>query len=270
MNTKDTTSGRNRVERNTHLKWVPVGLMRVSSLAQRQLNPNRVNKIAASFDPEQIGAPTVNERGGHYYIIDGQHRIEALKEMGWGDQQVQCWVYVGLTEEEEAEKFLVLNDTLNVDAFSKFRIGLQARRAEECDIDRIVRAQKLSVSKDHIEGGISAVGTLRRVYNRDGSAVLARSLGVIRDAYGDSGLEAAVIDGLGLLCSRYNGDLDTPVAVQRLSGALGGVSGLLNKSENIRRSTGNARAHCVAAAAVDIINAGRGGKKLPSWWRDAA
>lgn len=268
--TGNTTSARNRVERTARLRWVPIAMMRVSPLAQRELNTNRVNKIAASFDPEQIGAPTVNERAGHFYIIDGQHRVEALKEMGWGDQQVQCWTYVGLTEEEEAEKFLTLNDTLTVDGFSKFRVGIQAGRAEECDIDRIVRAQGLTVSRDHIEGAISAVGTLRRVYNRDGAPVLARSLALIRDAYGDAGLEAAVIDGIGLLCGRYNGELDTETAIKRLAGAMGGVSGLLNKAERIRRETGNAKGHCVAAAAVDTINAGRGGKKLPSWWRDAS
>lgn len=268
--TNATTGNRNRVERTARLKWVPIAMMRVSSLAQRELNSNRVNKIAAGFDPEQIGAPTVNERGGHFYIIDGQHRIEALKEIGWGDQQLQCWAYTGLSEEEEAEKFLTLNDTLTVDAYSKFKVGIQAGREEECDIDRIVRGQGLIVSRDHIEGAISAVGTLRRVYNRDGAAVLARSLGLIRDAYGDAGLEAAVIDGIGLLCGRYNGELDMPNAVQRLSGAMGGVNGLLNKANVIRHSTGNAKGHCVAAAAVDIINAGRGGKKLPSWWRDAA
>jgi len=244
--------------------------MEVSTLAQRELNTNRVNKIAASFDPEQIGAPTVNERNGHFFIIDGQHRIHALREIGWGDQQIQCWTYAGLTEEEEAEKFLSLNDTLTVDAYSKFRVGIQAGREEECDIDRIVRAQGLCVSRDKIDGAISAVGTLRRVYTRDGAPVLGRCLALIRDAYGDAGLEAAVIDGIGLLCGRYNGELDVSRAVQRLAGAMGGVNGLLNKAERIRRDTGNAKGHCVAAAAVDIINAGRGGTKLPSWWRDAA
>lgn len=267
-----TTNGtpKNRVERTARLKWVPIALMEVSTLAQRELNTNRVNKIAASFDPEQIGSPTVNERGGHFYIIDGQHRVAAMAVMGWSDQQIQCWTYVGLTEEEEAEKFLTLNDTLAVDAFSRFRVGIQAGRAEECDIDRIVRAQGLRVSRDKIDGAISAVSTLRRVYNRDGGPVLARALGLIRDAYGDPGLSATVIDGIGLLCGRYNGDLDLPVAVQRLAGAMGGVNGLLNKAERIRKETGNAKGHCVAAAAVDIVNGARGHKKLPSWWRDAA
>ena len=27
---------------------------------------------------------------------------------------------------------------------------------------------------------------------------------------------------------------------------------------------------CVAAAAVDVINRGKGGKKLPSWWKTEA
>ena len=259
-----------KIERTARLRWVPIPKMRVSPLSQREMNQNRVNKIASGFDPEQIGTPTVNERVGHFYVIDGQHRIEALKQIGWGDQQVQCWTYVGLTEEEEAERFLLLNDTLTVDAFAKFRIGVQAGRAEECDIDRIVRAQGLRVSLEQKDGAIRAVGTLRRIYNRADGPTLGRTLRIIRDAYGDPGLEAPVLDGIGLVCARYNGDLDDTKAVARLSSAMGGVGGLLGKAEVLRRKTGNAKGHCVAAAAVDIINSGKGGQKLSSWWRDGS
>jgi len=55
--------------------------------------------------------------------------------------------------------------------------------------------------------------------------------------------------------------------VAKLSKANGGVNGLLNKAEVLRRSTGNQKGQCVAAAAVEVINKGRGGKKLPSWWK---
>lgn len=261
------TNSSKKVERSARLRWVPIEKMKVSPLAQRGLNPSRVDKIAATFDVEQVGTPTVNERDGHFYIIDGQHRVAALKEMGWGDQQIQCWTYVGLTEEEEAEKFLLLNDTLAVKVFDKFRVGVQAGRAEECDIDRIVRASGLVVSKDHVPGAIAAVGTLRRVYDRAGGAVLGRTLRLIRDSYGDPGLEAPVIDGLGMLCQRYNGQFDDEAAKKKLSDAHGGVNGLLGKAEQLRRQTGNPKGQCVAAAAVEIINAGRGGNKLPSWWK---
>jgi hypothetical protein len=248
--------------------------LRVNPMAQRELKPARVDRLAADFDPEQFGSPTVNHRGDAYYVIDGQHRIEAYKlwlgEGKWEDQQIQCWCYEGLAEHEEADVFLKLNDTLAVNAMSKFRVGVQAGRHDESDVDRIVRAQGLRVSFDRSEGAISAVGTLMRIYRRSDPATLARTLRIVRDAYGDPGLDAAVIDGIGLLCHRYsNGDMDDQLLVKRLSSALGGMNGLLNKAAKLRKETNNARGYCVAAAAVEINNAGRGGKKLQSWWRDA-
>ncbi len=256
-----------RIEREARLRWVPIAKMRVSPVAQRQLNQARVDRLAVEFDLEQLGTPTVNERDGVFYIIDGQHRIAALEQMGWGDQQIQCWAYAGLSEEEEADKFDRLNDVLAVHAFDKFRVRVTAGREIECDIDRTVRAQGLCVSRDAIPGAIAAVGTLRRVYTRSDASTLGRTLRIIKEAYGDPGFEASVIDGLGLLCQRYNGELAEDEAIQKLAKVNGGVNGLLGKAEVLRRQTGNYKAHCVAAAAVEFINTGRGGKKLTTWWK---
>lgn len=261
------TQSNGRVERAARLRWVPIPQMKVSPVAQRELNQARVDRLAADFDLEQLGTPTVNERDGSFFILDGQHRIEALKQIGYGDQQVQCWTYVGLTDEEMADKFDRLNDVLAVHAFDRFRVRVHAGRDTETDIDRIVRAADLVVSRDSLPGAVSAVGTLTRVYHRGGPAVLARTLRIVRDAFGDPGLEAPVIDGIGLLCQRYNGEIDDSVAVERLGKIHGGASGLVGKAEVLRKQTGNPKGHCVAAAAVDYINAARGGKKLPSWWK---
>jgi ParB-like nuclease domain len=257
-----------RIERHARLRWVPLTQMRVNPLAQRDLNQARVSKLAAAFDPEKIDAPTVNHRGDWYYLIDGQHRIAALKEWlsSWADQQVQCWTYEGLSEAEEAEKFLALNDTLPVHAFAKFKVSIQAGRDTEADVDRIVRALGLRIARG--SGGISAVATLRRIYTRGGPAVLSRALRIIRDAYGEAGLDGPVIDGISLLCQRYDGDLSEQHAIERLSSAHGGVSGLISRAGQLRQSTGSAAAQCVAAAAVEVINRGSGGRKLPGWWRN--
>ena len=260
-----------RLERAGRLRWVPLAQMRINPLAQRDLNPARVAKLAAGFDLEQIGAPVVSHRGGWYYLIDGQHRIAALKLWlgSWEGQQVQCWCYEGLTEAQEAELFLTLNDTLTVHAFARFKVSVQAGRDTEADIDRIVRALGLRISNTRAGGGIAAVATLRRVYDRGGAAVLARALRIIRDAYGEAGLDGPVIEGIGLVCQRYDGQLPEQRAIERLSAAHGGVTGLLSKAGQLRQTTGNATAQCVAAAAVELINRGPGGKntKLPAWWR---
>jgi hypothetical protein len=258
-----------RMERAARLRWVPLTQMRVNPLAQRELRPARVSRLAAEFDVEQMGTPTVSHRGDWYYLIDGQHRIEALKVwLGtWEDQQVQCWCYEGLSEADEAEVFLKLNDTLTVRCFDRFKVAVQAGRTTEADIDRIVRALGLRISANRGSGGISAAGTLARVYARGGPKVLSRALRIIRDAYGDAGLDGPVIDGIGLMCQRYDGQLSDQLAVERLSSACGGVSGLVSRAGHLRQQTGDAQAQCVAAAAVGAINRGTGGKKLPSWWR---
>jgi hypothetical protein len=267
------TAKTTKVERSARLAWVPVGLMRVPTMAQRELKAARADHIAANMDLEQLGTPTLSKRSGHFYIIDGQHRVEAFKQWngdGWEHQQLHCFVYEGLSEEDEAEIFLKLNDVLAVQAFDKFRIGFNAGRSEELEISAIVQAAGLTISQSKAEGAIGAVGTLRRVYRREGASVLGRALGIIRDAYGTPGLEAPVIDGMGLLCGRYNGDLDTSRAVTRLKSANGGLAGLMNRAYFAKNQTNAPLNQCVAAAAVDIINRGKGGKKLPSWWKGEA
>jgi hypothetical protein len=257
-----------KVQREARLRWVPIAAMKVSPVAQREkINQARVDHIAANIDLEQIGTPTVCEHDGTFWIIDGMHRVEALKQIGWGDQQIQCWTYLDLTDDEMAEVFLKLNDTLAINAMDKFRVGVNAGREVECDIDRIVRAQNMAVSTSQTPGSIRAVGTLRNIYSRGGPKTLARTLRLVGDSYGDAGLESKVLDGISLVAQRFNGDLDDQRLVERLSGARGGVSGLLTLAGVTRKQTGASWGHCVADATVQTYNRGRGGKKLPDWWK---
>lgn len=264
---KSTIPSRYKVERE--LVWVPLSKMRVSAQAQRERRDEWVEHLLANFDPEQFAPPVVNIReDGNAYILDGQHSTEAFRRwIGDDSQQVQCWAYRGLSEQEEAVKFLALNTVKAVSAFEKFKIGVVAGLPTETEIDKVVRKAELKISRDKSEGAIRCVGTLVKVYDRSGSSVLFRTLGIIRDAYGTYGFEAAVVDGIAHVVARYEGTLDTEKAVRMLSSAHGGVKGLLNAAENLRVMTGNPKAHCVAAAAVNIINRGRGGNKLPDWWK---
>lgn len=259
-----------KIERTARLRWIPLDRIVVSDVAQREIKPSRVDYLVAHFNAEQIGTPVVNERGGKFFVIDGQHRVAALREVYGESHQVQCWTYVGLTEAEEAEKFLQINDVLTVSAMDKYGIGVEAGRAIETDIDRIVRACGMVVSHQKGEGAIGAVGTLRRVYIRAGAHVLGRTLRMIDAAWGSAGLEASVIDGIGLLCGRYNGELKDELAVLKFRNMRGGVKGLLGKAAVIKDNTRQPFNQCVAAAAVEVINSGKGGKKLPSWWKSDA
>lgn len=253
-----------RFGRDGHLEWVWVKDLHIEESAQQPYNEGRASRIAAEFDPDKFGVPIVSKRGGKLYVVDGQHRIGALRIMGWGDQQAQCWVYDNLTVSEEADRFLGHNDRKAVQSFDKFRVAVTAGYEAECDINRIVLLQGLKVARSG-EGAISCTEALKRVY-RQGPDVLARTLHIVYESYGDSGLRGFVVDGIGLMCARYNGDLPSDKAIERLGSVRGGLGSLETKAYSLRKQLGASLPQCVAGAAVDIINGGRGGKKLANWW----
>lgn len=253
-----------KVSRASSVQWVRVSDINVSDYAQRDMRSHMAEKIAADFDPDKLGVPVLNLRGGRYWAVDGQHRIEALKIIGYGDQLIECQVYDGLDEKAEAEMFLGLNTRLNVAALDRFKVAVQAQRERECQVALAVQNEGMSVGTG--DGQIMAVGALCKVYDKAGRERLEAALRVLRASYGDAAMRAELIEGMGLVTHRYNGELDEAKAIEKLSSIRGGMSGLLSKAELTRRQVGRPKAHCVAASVVETINSGRGGKKLPDWW----
>jgi len=252
-----------KIQRDSTLKYVPLGKMRLNPVAQRELRPAWAAEIASNFDPNKMAAPHVNHRDEFFYIMDGQHTIEAARLSGYTDvDSVECFVYVGLTEAEEAEKFLELNNRKAVRAFDKFRAGVTARRPAPVEITQVLDANGL-----HVGNNIRCVAALETVHKAGGADLLNRTVGIINDAFGVDGFDSNIVKGVGLLCHRYNGSLDDARAAQQLAKMRNGHVGLLTKA-NVYRSTHGAQpSHAVAAACVDEINRGRGGKKLPTWWK---
>jgi hypothetical protein len=261
-----------RLARTGSIQWVPIEKMRVSPLAQRELRQSFVDYLVAEFDPDQIGYPLLSHRDGWYYIVDGQHRVNGVKGMGWEDQQLECEVLEGLNEAEEAEIFLVRNKRLNVSGRELFKVGVVAGREEEISIQKV--AEKNGYHTPGLNAGASTaegytylhcLAALRTIYRDGGEALLDRVLKLVVASYGQDNT-GNVIKGFGLLCQRYGDALDDDYAAERLSRARGGSRGLIQRANGVKRATGRPIGHCVAAAAVDTINGGRGGRKMPNWW----
>lgn len=253
-------------ERSAHLEWVPLSKMRINPAAQREFNPGWASDILTNFDIDKLQFPTVSLRDGEYFVCDGQHSVWAYKMWlgDWEGQKLQCMVHHGLTEPQEADLFLSLNNKRAVNAIAKFKAAVTAGWADECDIDRVVRANGAVVSTNRsLPGAISAVASLRAVY-RNGPATLGSTIRVIRDSYGDAGYEAAIIRGVGAVINRYPA-IDLDRLVTNLGKASGGSKGLLNMARAVRENVGGGLNDGVSVAVVRIYNRGRGGKKLPTW-----
>jgi Family of unknown function (DUF6551) len=256
-----------RAERISHLRWVAIADMKVSPVAQREFRPQHTEALAADFDLEAIGFPVVSHRGGSYYILDGQHRIAALKLIGYGDQKVQCECYEGLTEEDEARLFLRRSKVKAIPLIEKYKIGLTARLDRECDMDRTLKTNGFTVSQNHGDHTISCVGSLYKIYDRAGAGTMAWSVRVAYNAFGEDGLEGRLLEGLALIRQRYNGQLPEEQAVTNRLASRSGPLGIYQKANTLKRQTGNTQTQCIAGAIVEMLNGGRGGFKIPDWWK---
>ena len=261
-------------QRAASTEWVYLSEMGVTPAAQRKYQKAHASRIAAEFDLESLGYPVVNWRDGQWWIVDGQHRVGALKIMGWHEstpgepkgQRIECEVYRGLTEAQEADLFLRRDMRKTIAPLDKYRIAVNAGWPDETAVNKLVEDLGL-----HVGIGsqyIQAASTLLKVYRNGGETALGRALVIINEAYGETGFKAPIIEGVGLLITRYGNLVTTERVVEALKKAAGGWSGLDQKANAMKRSTGNSKGACVAASVVEYVNRTKG-KKLPDWFRRA-
>lgn len=260
-----------RLTRDRKLEWIPLGRTRVNPAGQRKFRPAWAALILSELDLNRIGTPEVNLRDGYYYIKDGQHRIQVLKDFcgeGWEDQTLQCWVTEGLTEAEEADEFIVLNKRKQINVFDLFRSAITAGYPDEIQVAAQVEALGMTVTNQKTPNSVYCVSTLLKILRRSDAATLRRTLRIARDSYGDSGMRTNTLDGLALLCQRYGDRVSDKVLIERLSTARGGINGLTGNARLLKEKYQEPMAQCVAAAAVTMYNRGRTGKKrLVKWFK---
>jgi hypothetical protein len=77
---------------------------------QRSVSSAHVAKIVREFDERLLGLPVLSVRdNGSCYVVDGQHRIEALRKLGI--TEVDCQVLREADSQAEAQLFVKVNTT---------------------------------------------------------------------------------------------------------------------------------------------------------------
>lgn len=104
---------------------IPLSEIEIDTSYQRKLR-NKVHKMAREWDYALCDVILVSYRDDKFYVIDGQHRVEAARKRGV--KFLPCQIVEFLTREEEARRFLALNtnttklssyDTLNANLLRK-------------------------------------------------------------------------------------------------------------------------------------------------------
>ncbi len=265
-----------RMKTSNSYGWLRIAEMKVDPRAQRLLRRVWVKRHVSQFDANQIGTIVISRRKDlSLWTIDGQHRVELLRAVGWGDQAVYCEIFEGLTIQEEAALFLKCNDKISVRTFDKFQVSLTEQDETACAIAKIVTSVGLSIAEGNRDGSVSAVSALLHLHGgagvsseQDGAAALKKTLQTINAAWGNpaANFQGQVIEGIGLIHLRYGAKVDQGSLVATLSKVGGGAVGLLGQAKGLRETHGGSLPYSVGAAIVLRYNRGRRAGKLDSWW----
>lgn len=183
-------------------KHIAIALLRVDPAYQRDLDPARVKKIAENFDAKLFDPIKVTPRDGVYYVTDGQHRLAALRLLGWSYISVPCVIVHLATQEQEAGYFRKQNTNRRPPtAYDDYK----AARVEHDEAVMVIASvlKRLSLEavslKSTSPNGIRAVGAIREIYRFHGDEMLERVLRVSLAAWPHEaihGRSAVTLDAL--------------------------------------------------------------------------
>ena len=205
---------------------------------QRDPSSRRVERIVSNFDPAKLGVLVVNQRReGVYAILDGQHRLSALRTLGFPD--TNCLVLTGLSIEQEADYYRKQNE--NQAALTNYDLylgGIVAGDPHYLMLKDTLGKFGYKASKHSAPKNVTAIAALNKITKMYGFDVLDQVFAYISAAWdGDStAARREMLAGMAEFAARF-GDKVTPEMFAKRMGMQ--IPGLLYY-EYRRRSEGRA------------------------------
>jgi hypothetical protein len=233
----------------------------VKEEVQRRFRSKWAATLAARFDPTKVGVVTINIRNtGERVQVDGMHRFEAARIAGFGETPFHANVYKGLTEAQEAELFLALNDNKQVPATDLFRIGRKSGEPAAVGVQTILDKYGLEVSYPAARNNFSAVHTAMKLW-RESPAALNAAFGVLIGAWQDgkanAGLfNAELLHGATLVIMSHGDGVDRERFANVLRGYPGGPQALMGYIRSRRQTHGGSAAAMAALVFRELYNKG--------------
>lgn len=222
---------------------------------QSPVKEGQVKKIVKNFDEGSIGTIYVNLRkDGTYYIIDGQHRVTALKRLGIST--VKANVYEGLTVEEEAKKYRDFNTrpTKSPNSIAKADLKFGDEFAEMILFSVLEAGMDIDYdNQNQRHGYISAYRSLERIYKKYGSAGLTETIKFIKNTFGDDKpyFQGFILEGFAKFLATYYEKIDQKNLTERLRKT--GFSDFMAEV-NKQRPSFNSKKECLPFVVADIYN----------------
>jgi len=193
---------------------------------QRPVRQHDVDRIVREWRSDLFDLPVVNYRDGRFFLVDGQHRVAALRQRNGGrDMMILCKVYNGLTYEQEAELVYLLDQSKRPLSAAQSANALleSGSNIELANIQRLMEQNKLLWVPGRCGRGNDGEVTVSRAvinaYRLLGQAAFSRMLCLMEFTWHGrpSSLTAAMFSGMALFLKTYELELDDRLFVYQLS-----------------------------------------------------
>lgn len=257
------------IDTRIEITLIPAYKLKVCQFSQRPLrNPRHAEKIAKNFNKNLFDPLVVSYRDSVYYVIDGQHRLYAVKKLFGDNHLVECRIMKGLTLQEEATLFVELNESAKPLRYTDKAKGLYyggdktmtelvnicSRYGVELGIDD----DKRQVS----DGRIVAVKTLVDTYERIGKEQTARLIHLINDTWDgkSDGFKGEIIKAVSVILSLYSSELNDALFIKKLSKT--DPISLIKMAKNDIATKAKTEVKMARIMITNYYNKGKGAKPL--------
>lgn len=229
---------------------------------QRGLDTKRVKKIVDEFNPKLVNPIKVSLRDGRYYVFDGQHTLKALVLRNGGkDLLVECKIYEGLTQEQEAELFAEQNGISKpVGVADKMKAKYLSGNAEIKELKEGIESLGIvfDFSKNKANNKIICYSSVYSIYKKKSVYFLMEILQIIIDSWdrSEDSLRKEIIAGMSIFCQTYEGEYNRKTLVDKLSKV---SASFILREGSASRSGGDKR---FARQILNVYNKNKGGNKL--------
>jgi hypothetical protein len=177
------------------LTWLPVAWLSVDPRYQRDTGSRRslnlIDKIAGNFRWSRFGVASVvsevAKKGGRFFVVDGQHRVEAARRLNLA--KVPCVVLPHATVEAAAVDFVAMNrDRVVVTPLHIYHAQLAAGDAQALAIAAVCKAAGVELCRHQVPasqmkpGQTLAVATIAKLVQAGGEKFATRVLAQVAKA----------------------------------------------------------------------------------------
>jgi hypothetical protein len=263
---RNGSAGRPRSDATRTVEDLRLDQLEVPSAYQRRLKERLVRHIVRNFDPCQVGLLTAVRAGdGRLWLIDGQHRVLALIELGF--ESALCEVLEGLSLERQAEVFSGRNrQRVAVDHLDGFRADYVAGQAQAVAIVTSLRRHGYQVGFERRRASADHVVCIEALREIHAWGVLDETLSIVQGAWpaDPQATQAPVLQGVAAFLRLY-ADVGAREAARRFVRL--GSTELLGRAR-LRQTAirGDRRSWVhVAAVLVEVHNHGRRAEQRLQW-----